>query len=96
MPTGHLPIPRAVVPEIDDIGGLAFWLRPDWSGGDNLRDPGTEPFWMLPPLKPNPDRTIGEATTTRPMMYGRTRISGNFIEYGTSEMPAARPMRPTR
>ena len=22
----------------------AFWLDPDWSGGDNLRDPGTRPF----------------------------------------------------
>lgn len=30
----------------------AFWLYPDWSGGDNLRDPGTRPFWELPPKKP--------------------------------------------
>lgn len=28
----------------------AFWLRPDWSGGSNLRDPGTKPFWCLEPL----------------------------------------------
>jgi len=27
----------------------AFWLWPDWSGGYNLRDPGTQPFWMLDP-----------------------------------------------
>lgn len=32
----------------------AFWLRPDWSGGDNLRDPGTTPFWTRPPLPAEP------------------------------------------
>jgi hypothetical protein len=31
---------------------LAFWLFPDWSGGRNLRDPGAQPFWMLPPKRP--------------------------------------------
>jgi len=51
---------------VDDIGGLAFWLRPDWSGGDNLRDPGTEPFWMLPPLTAR--RPLSEV---RPVIYGR-------------------------
>lgn len=39
----------------------AFWLWPDWSGGDNLRDPGTEPFWMRPPRCPSPDSEIGAA-----------------------------------
>lgn len=24
----------------------AFWERPDWIGGNNLRDRGVEPFWM--------------------------------------------------
>ena len=32
----------------------AFWLHPDWSGGSNLRDPGAQPFWMLPPKRINP------------------------------------------
>jgi hypothetical protein len=26
----------------------AFWMVPDWSGGDRLGD-GAEPFWMIPP-----------------------------------------------
>lgn len=30
----------------------AFWLNPDWSGG-NTRS-GGRPFWMLSPLKINP------------------------------------------
>ena len=29
----------------------AFWLYPDWSGGDNVRS-GAQPFWMLEPLYP--------------------------------------------
>lgn len=36
----------------------AFWLAPDWSGGDNLRDAGAEPFWMRPPLPAVPPRPV--------------------------------------
>jgi len=45
----------------------AFWLRPDWSGGDNLRDPGAEPFWMKPPLKEE-----------RPLNWGIYAANGSF------------------
>jgi hypothetical protein len=30
---------------------MAFWLNPDWAGGDNIRD-GAEPFWMRGIAKP--------------------------------------------
>lgn len=66
----------------------AFWLDPDWSGGDNLRDPGTRPFWMRPPLRPAvgggrhipllrrgppaPSAPWGDAPI--PLVYGTTRV----------------------
>jgi hypothetical protein len=34
-------------PQVDDFYRRPFWLKPNWSGGDNLRDAGTEPFWMI-------------------------------------------------
>lgn len=46
---------RLALPEPEpepEVNPLAFWLYPDWSGGHNLRDPGTQPFWMLPPKLP--------------------------------------------
>lgn len=80
----------------------AFWLYPDWSGGDNLRDPGTRPFWELPPKLPNRcpcGADMGHAAVAmgetrcrecqrrdapRPIVYGRPRIAGNYIEYDAS------------
>lgn len=41
------------------VADLAFWLRPDWSGGDNLRDAGASPFWMRPPLPRDPSAITG-------------------------------------
>jgi hypothetical protein len=36
---------------------LAFWLRPDWTGGGNIRDPGVQPFWCRAALPaPEPKR----------------------------------------
>lgn len=37
----------------------AFWLRPDWSGGDNLHDSGVAPFWSRPPLPRKPSAITG-------------------------------------
>jgi hypothetical protein len=46
-PTSRLDMVRELeLPQINDFYRRAFWLTPDWSGGYNLRDPGTEPFWM--------------------------------------------------
>lgn len=33
------------------IDPVAFWLLPDWTGGSNLRDPGTAPFWLRSPVR---------------------------------------------
>jgi hypothetical protein len=49
----------------------AFWLRPQWTGRDNLRDPGVEPFWSRGP-KPFvtiPCPKCGEQQTRAPY-YG--------------------------
>ncbi len=39
------------------MADTAFWLTPDWSGGDNLRD-GPTPFWMLPPAMDDDERFV--------------------------------------
>ena len=30
---------------------MVFWVRPDWAAGDNLRDTGVQPFWMIAPKR---------------------------------------------
>jgi hypothetical protein len=53
----------------------AFWLRPDWSGGSNMRDPGVQPFWTRPP-GPLPSVLLrqqreDEAKASKPLAYGK-------------------------
>lgn len=58
----------------------AFWLDPDWSGGDNLRDPGTRPFWELPPKRADdPLRGV----LREGAVY--QRVPGRYIEHGVVE-----------
>lgn len=56
-----------------------FWEHPDWSGGCNLRDPGTSPFWMLPPKK---QRHVA------PM------LPSPMVEFGSAICSPQRYMRP--
>lgn len=50
-PLAFIPkvLPKRVVEEFDP---LAFWLFPDWSGGNNMAQREAVPFWMIDPKKP--------------------------------------------
>lgn len=63
---------------------LDFWNYPDWGERSNLRDPGTEPFWMRPAKRPDPLRQILKEGTPRPVAHGRTRVAGNLLYEGHS------------
>jgi hypothetical protein len=75
---------NAILAEHDpypDAPDSAFWLWPDYSGGDNLRDPGTEPFWMRPSARPQRKPTIVRSCVDgQPVLYGVPRTTGSFIE----------------
>lgn len=83
-PGGYRP-PTRRVPEIDDIGGLAFWLKPIWSpdGRDNLRDPGTEPFWMRRRVaRPDPHKRIGTVAPDGRVLIGiYSNSEGEYREH---------------
>lgn len=79
MPFGrpNLPPPPARKPQpVDEYAGMpasAFWLWPDWqypSGSDNLRDPGSEPFWMRKPTN------MGSTLAVKPYRSGSSNTNG--------------------
>lgn len=66
----------------------AFWMNPDWSGGDNLRS-GARPFWMLDG-KPEVRHRLPTGPVGVPICYGRTFVGGNIIirtAHGDAEIP---------
>lgn len=65
-------------PPLDDIDGLAFWLNPDWSGGDNLRNPGARPFWMLPTSRADRMTDDPPTGTYRFAANGATGLLGEY------------------